>query len=620
MQIITASEFSSVHLENPIDGNDCADVADFEAAYAEASNSEEFDAKTRRVFGFISAICGFHFKPEDKVEPFANKWAMDGKRSLMGSDLEKPQVDELAAAFSSFRNPGLRARIADLIWVRDKTRSQFARTAIDCYCDLADGLLAGHLTERFERNSATGIGIEKLLRRSAVIASRTGWNKPENDRLRALMLEVLRKSKDSENQIDLVRFGRLASDFSVERTDSLLSDLDQRAATQAEQKKFNEAESLQQLSILIAKRSRNEALIRAGSLALVSILEQKSYASEGAFLKTHALQEAINALDGLKDVREIRQRLHDNLTTSQLHMYEEFGQFEHKIDLTDEVERITRHIESLDFFGLIEALAYSSMPETREKLLQDARDQAQKFPLSSMFPTSIVDTKGRTVGKVAGSVDSADDERARYQVIQSEGLRMGLAVTASIGPIRQFISDNFVVDLDVMIRICEASPFVPSGLEVNFARGLQAFIAGDDPIASSLLVPNLEAGLRAMVEMAGRANTKIVTGGFEQLIGLGPMFERHEDVLKQVFGEALVFCIENLFIHEHGPKVRHNICHGTVSYGALYSAEYVYGSKIIFALVLLPLLLSPDWKDIKTQIIETTSLRYWISENVTVTK
>jgi hypothetical protein len=452
---------------------------------------------------------------------------------------------------------------------------------------------------------------QNYLTRAGVIARQLGWQRDENDPLRSAILEAVDLAKSRE-PMALVRFGRLAVDHGLGIADNRLSNLDELASECADQTKFHEAESLQKLSIILARGKGGVEAVRDATIRLTGILERKADASDSSMLKTHALQEAIDSLHGLKGVREERQRLHEKLTDAQLHMFEEMGQFEHSVDLTDEVQHIISSLEDADLLECLRILAITELPKSPASLKDEARKMIQEHPLSSLFATSILDAKGRTVARVGGAVEDADRDETHdaliHQIIKHEEIRVGIAVAARIDPIRGLISKRFTLNLDVLQKICAISPFVPSGSELAFARGIQAFLAGDDLVAAMILVPFLEGGLRAMVGVAGRSDTKIATGGLEEVIGLGAMLGQHRDVLEAVFGEPIVFSIEMLFVHDFGPKVRHSLCHGLTRDGAFFSEWYIYGCKLIYSLVLLPLLAPEHWPSIRSAIVAETSL------------
>ncbi|WP_340588067.1 DUF7380 domain-containing protein [Erythrobacter alti] len=584
----------------------CADVEAFEGDFrAEADKKDEAgDIAGARALRLLAAISNFHFRPGDKAEPFSNALSFaDGSRTLVGSDFDEKDVDVLGAVAEKLEPLALKVRICDLVWTRDKSRQNFARIAIDGYTKLVEQLKDGIAILRFERSSVTSVSVQNFLERAINIARSTGWDRPENDKLREALLSALEGALD-EGGMAIARFGNLGLDYGVDGTVEALGDLNSRAETLCANKEFHQAIALQELSNRIAARTNEGAIPTSGHLALAKIYEsQADAAGSSAFLQTHALQQAIDALHGARGVKDERQRLHERLKDSQLHFADEMQSISHSMDISDEVQRMLEPYKSLDLLDALRHLALTEMPKAPDEMYARAKEEAEKFPLASLFATSLLDNKGRTVARTANSF--GDSEPLRYKVIQQFGIKTDLAVSAAIVPARAEITNRFFVDETLLAAICAYSPFVPSGYEHQVARGLHAFLYGDDMVACSILVPFLEAGLRALVSTAGYSDTTIALGGIEQSIGLGRLLGEHRDVLEQVFGKAQIFAIENLFVHELGPKVRHNFCHGMSVDGAFYSASYIYGCKLIFSLVMLPLVRTAIWKDIKPRLQNT---------------
>jgi hypothetical protein len=239
------------------------------------------------------------------------------------------------------------------------------------------------------------------------------------------------------------------------------------------------------------------------------------------------------------------------------------------------------------------------MPADPDDLFAKAREEMKRAPLSSLFSSTIIDGKGRVKAKSEGGGDFSPDA-VRHKILQHQDIRINIAVEAAIRPIRQHISERHSIGLSPLTELCRLSPFVSSGHEHIIARGLQAFLYGDDQIAATCLVPTLESGLRQLVAAAGRADTSISLGGIEQTVGLGLIISNHRDVLEKVFGIPIVFSIENLFVHPLGPNIRNELCHGITSDMQFFSANYIYACKLIFSLVMLPLV-GDDWEKVKAR-------------------
>jgi hypothetical protein len=600
----TADMLREADIESVVTDACCVDVQGFETEFSDAAKSCEASGRSDAalVFRLFVALVSFHFVPADKTEPFSNMVGFaDGTRTLVGSDLDQIDISALREIVDTLQVPALKTRIADLVWSQRKSEFTCARIAIEGYAQMVNMLLSGDATLRFEEANPTSVSAQDFLQRGLLIARSTGWNRPENDAIKLAALNVLQEAFD-EGGIALVRFGRLAHDAGVGEAKALLARIPEKVEAALEQSDFHAAEELQKLYIEFSLRGQAEKSDPSLYLKLASILEAQADNSETAFLKTHALQMAIDSLHGAQGVREERQRLHGKLKDAQLHLHDEFTPISHSISLQDEVDGILNGFNDLDLLDSIKRPAFTELPKDPAALYAKARDEMKRYPLSSLFSSSTVDDKGRVIARSEGGGGESEDA-VRRKILQHQEIEISIAVEAAIRPIRQRITESHRVGLSLLTELCRLSPFVTSGHEHITARGLQAFLYGDDQVAATCLVPTLESGLRQLVSAAGHADTTISTGGIEQTIGLGLMLSNHREVLARVFGERMIFAIENIFVHPLGPKVRHSICHGLASDMYFYSSTYIYSCKLIFSLVILPLA-GGDWAKVKERVQE----------------
>lgn len=475
-QPVSLEVLSKCDLEEPIKGSTCVDCDDFEAPYLEAAKARDESGEHDQalVYRLLACLCSFHFKPGDKVEPFSNRIAFaDGSRTLIGSDFSDNEVDAIRPIVPNIQNAALKTRLADFVWSRRKSSADCARIAIDGYVELVRKLIDGTGKERFSEADVTGIAAEEFLKRAIVIARSTGWSRNENDKLRKTLSEVLVIASAS-NDLAVVRFGELALSVNLDGAQTVFEKLSERVTALVGTETFA-AEGIQKLIARIARRDGDDGTIKEAHLNLAAIYEARADKASHAMLKTHALQEAIDSLQGIQGVKQERQRLFDKLKDAQLHMVDEFGKIEHSVDLSDEVDRILAFYGKLDLLECLKALASSELPKRPDDLIKHAQEEAQRFPLSGLFSTSLVDAKGRTIARTGGG-GVGNESTLRHKIIQQEYIRIGIGIGANILPVRQFITQKFDVHYGFILEICSISPFVPSGLEHAFARGIQAFL------------------------------------------------------------------------------------------------------------------------------------------------
>lgn len=583
----------------------CVEVDDFDAAFRQAADVADKEGKHDEALAWrlYAALCSFHFRPENKQEPFSNRLGFaEGRRTLIGSDFDARDIGELYSALPNIAPLALKVRVADLIWTQDKSKPDCARIAIDGYVELATRVRDGVGTLRFERElKSTSLPVQDFLCRSLTIARSIGWERPENDKLKTFFLVVLDDAISSDF-MSLVRFANLGLDFGVSGVLDRIATTASKVEEAVAEADFHAAINLQNLIIRAYKIEHRDGDLAPLALKLASINEQQADAASNSFIKSNSLQLAIDALHGVRGVKEERQRLHEKLRESQVHASDGMTTISHSIDITDEIDRLLAGYDGLDLLDCLRRLALTEMPKHPQDLETAAKAELERYPLSSLFPAAILDVKGRTVARVGGGLENT--ETLRYKILQHQNTAFGLAVHAAIVPARVRITDRFDVKEEIIAKLCQLSPFVPQGWCNQVGRGLHAFLYGDEMVATAILVPFLEAGLREIVVAAGRVDTSIALDGIEQTIGLGKLLGEHRGLLESILGSHNVYAIENLFIHELGPKVRHSFCHGLSYDSTYYSSSYIYACKLIFSLVLLPLLAEDRWAGVKAYVMQ----------------
>ena len=75
---------------------------------------------------------------------------------MIPADLRGDQSAVIAELVPTLRNPGLRARLADIVWINDRKLAAMAHRAIDSYCEAVQLVLDGKA--RFFNEDRTAAG------------------------------------------------------------------------------------------------------------------------------------------------------------------------------------------------------------------------------------------------------------------------------------------------------------------------------------------------------------------------------------------------------------------------------------------------------------------------------
>jgi len=167
-----------------------------------------------------------------------------------------------------------------------------------------------------------------------------------------------------------------------------------------------------------------------------------------------------------------------------------------------------------------------------------------------------------------------------------------LRVSCYIEPARSQIFSEHHPTFEDLAFLVRDNPFVPSGHEALFLRGIHAGFNGDFVVASHLLIPQIENSIRYVLESNGVDVSNLMSDGTQPVKVLGALFGMKET--QEVFGESLCFELRGCLIEKTGYDFRNRLAHGFVSERECYSSA----AGMVWWLVLRICLL-PVYRDIK---------------------
>ena len=317
-----------------------------------------------------------------------------------------------------------------------------------------------------------------------------------------------------------------------------------------------------------------------------------------------SFMNAIQELRNLPNTRQRRQDLEERLRQAQASVRDEMGVVSTTVDLTEHAEHARRKVGGV---SLAQALAeFANLTESRDpgSLREEALQQCERTPFSSMMPMSIVDDEGKAVATSSGLFgDGEDTEEALHHLIaRNEGFRRQCDVQGLIEPARQTIQCEHPLEERDFRPIVERSPFVPVDRADLFVTGFSRFVGGDFVCALHVLVPQLENSLRHVLKQAGVEPSGIQSDMTQENRTLSVMLDKDRRSLEAAFGPAIVYEIENLFDFRGGPSVRHQLAHGLVSGAECFGSDSIYACWFMFRLCCLPLF--PRWGAIAEKLDE----------------
>ena len=212
------------------------------------------------------------------------------------------------------------------------------------------------------------------------------------------------------------------------------------------------------------------------------------------------------------------------------------------------------------------------------------------FPLTHLFSAVAIDERGRVTAKRPSLLTSDIDEREagiRAEMFHQAQIEWQVAAQAFINPARlQIIREHHTSPTDLAFLV-QTNPFVPSGREAMFARGIHAGLIGDFLLSAHLLVPQLENSLGYVLALNAVVTSKLDSRLIQEERDLGSLLSLPE--VTEIFGEDFVFELRGLLIERFGVNLRNRLAHGLIDQQVFQSVHVLYFWWIILRLLFIPI-------------------------------
>ncbi len=544
-----------------------------------------------KVLWLLADACSMMLKPDSINEPFAPMFVMGGKRSALPEDFSDEDIEFFAQIVDSVDDTWLRARLADLVWLRQQKRDvRFALAAIDAYREIP-------------LETATWIrGGGECWARAIMLARMLG--KGAGDRLKDMesaVVQVLLSATIDDGFLVLWLAGLLRSNnlgrgdipAIAEKLKVLAGEFDSRGDYHRAREYFGAATRWfstvdDEANAVAMTVSQAEGWVKEAEARLSS--NNPSHMVAAAFyedaIQTYRMipREERPAYHVDERISELRARLNES---SQKALGEMSRVQTGPVDITKIVEQARNEVrgkpirEALLSFCNLEAVF--NVAEAREQAIEILRQS----PLLGLVSMNVVSRDGRTIAKPPGmSLDgtSEDDEAAiKVQVIREYQIRVGLIVQGMIWPALEVLRLEHRLREADFIGLANQSPIVPKDRVRLLGKALFEGFDGDFVAALHILVPQIEHMVRYHLKQAGVHTTTLDSQGIETEVGMSTLMERPE--AKEIFGADLHFELQTLFCDPLGPNLRNEIAHGLLDDDASLSVYSIYAWWLALKLV-----------------------------------
>jgi Domain of unknown function (DUF4209) len=297
----------------------------------------------------------------------------------------------------------------------------------------------------------------------------------------------------------------------------------------------------------------------------------------GYFAATHDLAMGIECLRQAGADQSRIQSLHKKLIEWQEKSLGEMQSFSRETDISKLVEGARKHMEGKSLQDAIFAMALGHPVINCEKLRKRVIQNADQFPLSTLFGGSLIARDGRVIAHKPSGFTS--DEAARENFIETEMFHQAaqidwsLRAQAYIEVCRREIWRIHRPQLQDLQFLVLQNPFIALGHEPFFLKGITAGFRGDFDIAAHLLVPQIEESIRHVLKRAGHVTSKLDSKLIQEQRLLGTLLEMPETI--EIFGRDQVFELRGLLCEKAGHDLRNRVAHGFLKYTECWSSEVI---------------------------------------------
>lgn len=520
----------------------------------------------------------------------------------MPSDLSPEEFGVLrliAEAMDEADEPRLRARVYDVSWTfGDRGDSEMMKRAIDAYAEVP-----------LEAESWYADGQDECRRALELVVRRGADGSTQREGIAQVMIDRLRAAAIDDRFFPVqlsstIRAYRLAGkdDASglaevargmAERAREV-KDLDLEQAWEEEAGEWYRLAGLHDQSaaarVRVARSLAREAAERrlAGGGAAIAAGHFVEQALKVMLLLPRSYRAA-HGIDG--EIDKLRRELRDDRSLILESMVPiRTG----PVDTTGLVAYARSRVSGLEPLAALIGLADLHPGASLDTSRAQAESLAAKNPLSHLFSSETFNADGQKVASRPGISLNATQAGASepvdpaiwHSMVRDHRFQVSLVVDAMIRPAIEIVTLQHRFTLQWLFDMCRASPWIPAGHELSWAKGLLHGLNRDFPSAAVMLVPQLEHFVRHQLRGAG-VHTKITDDlGVETEKGLTALLDEEET--ERVFGADLRFEFRALFTDQAGANLRNTIAHGLASDADLLGAGAAYAWWIALRFAVVP--------------------------------
>lgn len=480
---------------------------------------------------------------------------------FVSGDFRNPDIDWIDEAIIRYwekrmtvaKHPLLRARYADLVWDFSKPACKLkppveaARSAVDEY--VAASLLA---------DAKSAIPTSDRLQRALKIALGIG-DQTRVEQVRDAMAELFTRVNETWGWVKL--FDTFAEHAKVQLTvaqqDAMVAGLEMHVAEAAGKPEgVDPAGTFHVAARLVRHYQSVDRLPDAKRVVLVCGQSAERHAAaadhtRAYFWLDHVFQlYRANGLEADAERVQLQARRQGELAR-----YEAIP-ISADIDLPpEELEGFLTDVTEGGLDTALQTIAGHFVPHLN-RIRENLRELRRDYPMATMWPITKM-SEGQMVAQI-GSVDTDPDGALVNGVVEDIRHRRFFLKQAL-----DRLRERYSVTPDQVVDFVQQSPMFTLRFRNIIQQGVEAYFVGDHSKAISLLVPQIENGLRLFLNLLGRPPNKPKRGGQPGMMekSLTDILE-YEPLIKEKLGEDVHLYLVAFLADARGMNIRNRMCHG----------------------------------------------------------
>lgn len=572
-----------------IDGLDESEYDDRFATLAKEAG-ERRDERARLAWNLLRKLTSLNLRPENEHEPFQPLvMTFEGsgqsvRRSSVLEDIDDSELDALVTWLPEAEDVALRARVADILWLRRRDHTH-AAIAVHAYLDAAE------LLENGEHWISAANRVKRALRLAALF--RKSGQEPELYQ-RALAAARARAERfDTEGELAFAIHMIEAISTIGNKEPAPLLELAQRIARQArEWRMYTRAESAFAAAERLATQAKDTTARQAVNTEWAEMHADSARMAERGIIATKFMEKAIERYRRVPGSKSQQVALYDELRVLQQQALDEMGVIRGpEIDLTADIARAESLVSGKSWPDALVHFALGvSSGVTWEEIEQHVRASANEFSVRRLFDTDYLDRDGLHVGTQPAWLEA--DEKMDARAIWSEMLPLGSfrhreIVHGQIEPARRRLLLEHRVTEDRLLELVRDNPFVPGEMARSVAKGLYAGFVDDFITSGHILPPRLEGCLRYVLEQRGVETTSLNTQGVQERMRMKAILAH--STTKEIFGKNVVGDLTAILIEPRYTNLKNAVSHAFIGDDEFDVASVMYLWWLVLRLCMVPI-------------------------------